>query len=1028
MYFINHPYLDKHQASLNRISTLIYNISRNPVNWIQGWASVDVVTGPFKEEASKSEKNKEAKMYTGRSTMSIAKQQQATIQGKENVGIAANSLKVYEAIAHAMYETLANGTEEEIKNLFFNMKIAGKEIHIVANAWVNNERFNQLPEKYKEILGRVDQIFDAYTALSALLSLAADNAKDPTLFKINAGPSMIGLYTAGIFLGLDPKTLVSIINSKTGNLITDLMKSNRFYNIKGFNRPAQVIEYIQKGPLDNITFPIEISTIFSRLGIIEKESSSYSVQSFFGNLFTNTSIGRYYLSQFTRLRNALRNALENTDLNDTLIETGPNPIDVAKYLISVNQDNLTYKTIVNELKTLDPKSELYKEYENNVEYQAIKTTIEELEQYLENPQQNQIPWSVTNYLNVILNANQEIQNLITGIKSNVKLNKKLRKQKDITEDNTSVSTAVLQLEQAKDLLQFLNNFIRDEYKYLDIVDQVKKDWINESMVFWDLRKLINVNIESQTQATLTRLNQGYVSSIDEQISWVSNFESIIENRNKSLTVVEKNNLIDGKIVSDYLDEFIEKYNSLRVDLTQFATNENYRKDVINLYNKIKVYENPFQTIVKTEHYLGYLQGMAALVNGLDSMSLVYRTMRKQSPKLLEAFKARTESERISLERKLQNFYSEVINRLFFLNVTRDFSFRPSESQPAMHLLTEDGRTAFKTFMDEEIFPYLIKNYGTNSFISQLAKVEYNYNWNHIPTDNWRIMVTTMPKTETEIQAFRNVKKGLSDLQSVTLPGSQVPVTQLIFLYNLIAYNGQSGQIPMTAFFEDLIAENNDTLIRSYNNFWIEISQYNLQAGRDYTEKELYAHIAPVITQSEVDQTPKYPYAYIMDSRNKKPIFLQRSKMTEELEESIRADEEQLYDIDADLMNEEDQKNMKLSITQKIRGNAYSHQKSFYYFSSLPSNIEINDEISFTSSSLRVTNTAKRASIFITQENGIERAFKIHPSHKGISVRSIIEQSIVTEFDSEIDKYKQSIDFNKLQDLINFYENEKSDCI
>ena len=218
MYFVNNPKLDKRQAALNRVSTLIYNISRNPVNWIQGWSSVDVVTGPFKDAANKSDKAKEAKTYTGRSVVAIAKQQQATIEGKKNVGIAANSLKVYEAIAHAVYNTLAYGTDDEIRNLLFNIKINGNNMRILANAWANNMRIEEMPDDVKESLLGVDQTIDAYTALSALLSLAADNAKDPTLFKINASPEMIGLYTAGIFLGIEPNQLVDIINSKTGNI------------------------------------------------------------------------------------------------------------------------------------------------------------------------------------------------------------------------------------------------------------------------------------------------------------------------------------------------------------------------------------------------------------------------------------------------------------------------------------------------------------------------------------------------------------------------------------------------------------------------------------------------------------------------------------------------------------------------------------------------------------------------------------------------------------------------------------------
>jgi hypothetical protein len=50
-----------------------------------------------------------------------------------------------------------------------------------------------------------------------------DNAKDPTLSKINGNKTMIGLYTTGLMLGLSKEDLIDIINSDTGRLIAKLM-------------------------------------------------------------------------------------------------------------------------------------------------------------------------------------------------------------------------------------------------------------------------------------------------------------------------------------------------------------------------------------------------------------------------------------------------------------------------------------------------------------------------------------------------------------------------------------------------------------------------------------------------------------------------------------------------------------------------------------------------------------------------------------------------------------------------------------
>jgi hypothetical protein len=52
--------------------------------------------------------------------------------------------------------------------------------------------------------------------------LSTDNAKDPTLAKINANPVMIGLYNAGFVLGLPIRFLAKVIMSPTGMAIADV--------------------------------------------------------------------------------------------------------------------------------------------------------------------------------------------------------------------------------------------------------------------------------------------------------------------------------------------------------------------------------------------------------------------------------------------------------------------------------------------------------------------------------------------------------------------------------------------------------------------------------------------------------------------------------------------------------------------------------------------------------------------------------------------------------------------------------------
>jgi hypothetical protein len=103
-------------------------------------------------------------------------------------------------------------------------------------------------------------MIDAYTELSAFLSLAADNAKSPTLSKINAGTDCIGLYTSGIMLGIPRDLLVDLISSPTGRLMHSLMSGNKFRGDWGKKDLQRVREYINNGPFSNVSdFKAEIN-------------------------------------------------------------------------------------------------------------------------------------------------------------------------------------------------------------------------------------------------------------------------------------------------------------------------------------------------------------------------------------------------------------------------------------------------------------------------------------------------------------------------------------------------------------------------------------------------------------------------------------------------------------------------------------------------------------------------------------------------------------------------------------------------
>lgn len=1025
LYFVNHPKKNKIDAIYNRISTLIFDISANPVNWIQGWASVDVVTGPFKDGANKSPQARESKTFTGRSVLSLAKQQSLTIEGKSNVGIAANSLKVYEAIAHAMYETLAFGSEEEIKNMLFNIKIAGKEIHIFANAWVNNSRFKQLPEDIQEVLANVDNITDAYTSLSALLSLAADNAKDPTLSKINAGPKMIGLYTAGIVLGIQPDLLINIVNSPTGLLINSLMHGNVFYGQKGKYDLLSVLNYIEKSPLNDLpNMPEEVLTFIRSVADVglNSELAEWQIQQLFGNQDYSTEHGRQLLSLLSKYKRKLENALNGIDEEIPEVEVS-NVVAIARHKLDQIKNLGDYKRYKRLQKT-QPESDEFKELSSSEEIKDLLEREQALRNFIANPN-SRVPYEVEDSQRDIQRANEKISDSINSLIQQIET---LSRNKEPEEDEKKNLKATKQ--KARNIVDYINRLLNAEYKYLDMIDIINSDWIDNSKNIQNIKELIYVNSELRVMSHFTSLNQGYPHAIDEQIQWVSDFERLIGDRINLLPKSRKEELEND--IKAFQELTNDKY---QVDARKFAVDEDYRNAVINFYDKIKKCCNPYRTIVKTQHYLGYFQGMVVLIDGLDSMSVIYNQLKKLSPQLLSKFNANGQ-EGIQLEKRLQNFLNFVSHRLFFQNIIRDFKFKMDEDDSYISLLSAEGRMKFKEYMDETVFPYLISNLKNNEFIKSLIKVEYTGNYDHNITLNYRSSITSMPRSEYEKQIFRQVKKGLYKLQQINLKGTNIPISQLIFLYNLIAYEGKADPRSFTSFFEEIIAENKDTLIRSYNAFWSEfLPNHGLNEDVDYTSDELYSYVAPIISQSEALDSPKKPYAYVIDNKTKRCYLLKNIKPSQETLEQLE-EEERENDIEEGFP----------SFVERIRQRVFNSggKKRVYMINTSSSlknsdtglrdwknvGIDINNLVYYTSD-LRVSVSNNEASIQ-TLKNGRFSKIKIHESHK-ISkkqennfIKNMIEQCIKT-IQSEDGNTKNILDLIELRKKIDYFSNQKEYC-
>ena len=249
----------KDNAVKNYNMSKMYEIAASPINLIEASQSVDNTTGEPKAIANTSEVALEQHTHT---YGNFANKALAIIEnqvGKKCVGISANGLKGFFALTQ-YYNIILNdpslSDEEKWKRLGFSKNIAtfDRQNPQITQQWHKQLLANVVKysptgnQQLAKALEQIDQDTDAAIILSAILSLATDNAKELSLAKLNAGVNMLGIYIYGTMIGIDFKGLSNIMMSTPALIIRDLMEGNSFGIDLKMNKLDQVFDYIELGP------------------------------------------------------------------------------------------------------------------------------------------------------------------------------------------------------------------------------------------------------------------------------------------------------------------------------------------------------------------------------------------------------------------------------------------------------------------------------------------------------------------------------------------------------------------------------------------------------------------------------------------------------------------------------------------------------------------------------------------------------------------------------------------------------------
>lgn len=884
----------------NYISKTIWQVSIDPRNWIQGQKSVDATTDAWKDIAKLQLQAEESKRYIGASILGTINTLKNTLEGKQNVGIVANSLKNFEALSHNIYTILQSGNYEEIAKLCFDLKIHNKHIQMIANAWVNDRIIQKLKEDYKnhykntlmdvsEILESIDQYVDAFLEISTLLSLAVDNAKDPTLSKINGNKTMIGLYTTGLMLGLSKEDLIDIINSDTGRLVAKLMQSNIFTGNKGFEYFDDVMSYFSKGPKQIQTLRSEIIESLSKL----QESN-------------NISEG---------ITTGLIQSLQNSIIN------------------GIRRKNLI---------------------QDKAEYKSVITVINDIETVINN---------LPEYTDV-----GKLPDLLSDLKRRV-----------------------------YDFNKHLYILKYDTYE-AETTDAEGNPKIYHRERYFDLVKLMKINSELKLIQIGTKLNQGYKNSIDEQLTSIYNFESIISKAIRNKPFIKKTtsgNEIVSENEENTEEENSENVNQVQVEKTtpdqkeifeqvqdklgldkktisffhymkntpvelESDTNDQvdekkvvyYRDVVTNYFDSIKWVSNPFKIFQNVKHYRGYLEGLFSVIQSNRKISTIYNDLYNVYPMVFKELNVKSPDKK-QVVSSIEKFFHIQRNKLFFRELGNKYTFSLYNGSTVVHnisLNTEHNRRKYKEMVELYLLPYLKKQYTDNIFIQSLSVQTFlNPETHNIDTYVKSSIQTTQSNTSQTIQ-FESAKEAVNKLLSLTYNGTSV--LDILFIYNLISTNNLNVPGSLSPFFENIRLTNKSSIIQQFDNFEKDprIGENPVTSFYDESYKdELLKFCAKTVSPYAKDLKTKYVWCLDQDSKEYKLYVKEVEKNKQDESTNYEEDDDNnLYEeqgladdiiLESVLGSEMFEEAMQSEEQQK---GAQKHPKGYKSVEANPVNLDITD--------------------------------------------------------------------------------------
>lgn len=892
----------------NFILTRIQNVIKSPSNITEAMVSIDVPTKVIQKLAGQSISASQDLESAPGSAFSVQKGIREGQVGKNCVGIGAVAIKV-NAFTQCYYDLILNSGKLQaipiatptqfdalkgrtngrvlIVNNIYD-KTTEQSINLSGDPKISSQNNTAYRNIINSILSSGLLETNSNETAAAMLSEAVDNAKSLTLAKINAGQAMIGMYDYGISCGFDSESLVNVINSEQGQLISKYTEENTYDGMPSERNAIGAISVLE-GNISKYLSHYNSYTKGMRIGGNRKQQVvDNAITDLLNELGLSAVVADVINNQGFSGRN-LGEALQLITNNGKLF--------LIKDRVQNNQQALAFFNWYE-----DNSKAIFSNGDTASRQDKILTAMLKGE-YIKQCWRNQSkvytnPEAIVYTLAIQPNFND----ILESIKSN-----------DIYND---LYLATQNSDEELSEQQKFFNGLRALMKWTSLYSRDLQIWNSSAAVKGDLKKLAIGAEEMRVIGVVCSSNREVKNKPQDAATFIKTISemtvNMANNRNKL-------NYVPG----EYQENTAEP-----IDFIRFMEDPIYAQQACADYDKVMERTNPLRMILTVPHLNGYVR-----TNIIPQAFTISASSRARA---IERYNTQEWSRKLGLQNNTdrENYIrnlNRAINMKYLLewlstdNITfgipaqfeyftyngtpgfrQNIKVVSSNENMVLPLGTEAGLASFKRYMEVVAIPFLKKFYSDNEFVKHLRMVDMNNLPSKAASSVFSLDVDLMPKHGSlEESRLLEIAAAFNLLRGIKLPNTSNSLANFadaFYLYSMYVYGGAKGHQSLMAMF-DYVDSN---LQNKYNTF---IAQKDATGDVYLSDSEIISWCA--MKRSRYSTLGEY--AWIQD-RNRLGPTLKRSEESIAKEQEARRKQassdmdigEESYEDIADIIGEEDE--------------------------------------------------------------------------------------------------------------------------